>query len=120
MAFNQFLQAAIRQIARHGVLVDYITVTEGQYDVETGTTVNAETTLQVKAFPKRVRATQFNYPSLVGRQVVEFLVAGNAFTASPTTQNKITYLGDTYTLELVSSHTALGEVCLYKLLGVKA
>lgn len=51
MAFNQFLQAAIRQIARHGVLVNYVTVTEGAYDVETGTTVNAETTLQVKAFP---------------------------------------------------------------------
>ena len=120
MAFNQFLQAAIRQIARHGVLVNYVTVTEGQYDVETGTTVNAETVLQVKAFPKRVRATQFNYPNLVGKQVVEFLVAGNAFTTKPSVQDKITYDADTYTIEGISTHTALGDVCLYKILSVKS
>lgn len=120
MPANQFLQAAIRQITRHGVLVDYVTVSEGGYDIESGTTINTETSIQIKAFPKRVKASQFNYPHLIGKQVVEFLVAGNAFTTKPSVQDKITYDADTYTIEGISTHTALGEVCLYKILSVKS
>lgn len=120
MPANQFLQAAIRQITRHGVLVDYVTVSEGGYDIETGTTVNTETSIQIKAFPKRVKVSQFNYPNLIGKQVVEFLVAGNAFTTKPSVQDKITYDSDTYIIDSLSTHTALGEVCLYKLLSVKS
>ena len=45
MSSNQFLQAAIRQIARHGVLVNHVVVSEGGYDIETGTTTNTETSI---------------------------------------------------------------------------
>lgn len=120
MSSNQFLQAAIRQIARHGVLVNHVVVSEGGYDIETGTTTNTETSIQIKAFPKRVKVSQFNYPNLIGKQVVEFLVAGNAFTNKPNVQDKITYNSDTYTVDSISTHTALGEICLYKLLSVKS
>lgn len=120
MAFNQFLQAAIRQIARHGVLVNYITVTEGAYDVETGTTVNTESTVTFKAFPKRLKITQFNYPNLIGKQVIEFLVAGNSLTSLPKPQDKVLYLTDTYTVDSHIAYTALGDICLFKILCVKS
>ena len=120
MASNQFLQASNRQISKHGVSVSYITVLEGAYDVETGTTVNTESTVTLKAFPKRLKITQFNYPNLIGKQVIEFLVAGDSLTSLPKPQDKILYLSDTYTVDSHIAYTALGSICLYKILCVKS
>ena len=117
---NRFLQAAIKQINTHGVSVSYVVVQEGAYDVNTGSVTNTETSSSIKAFPKKVKVSQFNYPTLIGREVLEFLVAGNSLAVSPNSQDKIVYDSNTYTVDSYSEHTALGQVCLYKILAVKS
>jgi hypothetical protein len=117
---NKFLQSAIKLVSRHGLTVSYLQVTEGSYDVNTGSVTNSETTTSIKAFPSQVKVSQFNYPNLIGKQVLEFLVAGSSLGSKPSTQDKIIYSSDTYTVDSFSEHSALGQVCLYKIIAVKA
>lgn len=109
-----------RLITKHGVDVQYVVVTEGAYDVETGTTTNTATSTTIRAYPKRLKITQYNYPNLIGKQAVEFLVEGGALVTPPKTNDKITYAGDEYNVDSFISIVAYGEVKLLKVLTVKS
>lgn len=108
-----------RLITKHGVDVQYGVVTEDAYNVETGTTSNTTTTTTIRAYPKRLKITQYNYPNLIGKQAVEFLVEGGALATPPRTNDKITYAGDEYNVDSFISIVAYGEVKLLKILTVK-
>lgn len=101
-------------------MIDYTVVQEGTYDVNTSTVTNTETVSSFKAFPKKVRVSQYNFPNLIGKEVVEFLVAGDSLLSAPSTQDKIAYDGDTYVVDSYMKHTALAQVCLYKIIAVKS
>ena len=116
---NPYLKATIDALNTHGVTASYIKVQEGEYDPETGSTVNTETTTSIKTYPKAVKVSQYNYPNLIGKTVLKFLVAGNAITGSPSVMDKIEYKSNTYTVDSYTEHTALGEIALYQILGVK-
>lgn len=116
---NQHLLAVINSIALHGITVTYTKVTEGEYNVETGSTVNTETTTSIKTFPKGIKVNQYNYPNLIGKEVIEFLIAGNALTSSPNINDKITKGSSDYTIVSYTEHFANGEAVLYKALAVK-
>lgn len=111
---------ASRLIDKHGVNVQYVIVTEGGYDVETGTNTNTSVSTSIKSYPKRLKITQYNYPNLIGKQAIEFLVVGGVLTSPPKTNDKIIYDSDEYNVDSFISYVAYGEVKLLKILGVKS
>lgn len=115
---NPYLIAVKKSLLEHGVDATYTSVTEGTYNVETGSTTNTETSTTIRVFPKSVRVNNYNYPNLIGKTVVEFLIAGDSIS-SPDTQDIITYNLDKYSVVSYSKHTAQNEITLYKVLCVK-
>jgi len=116
---NPFITSAKRLIYRQGTSIDYINVTTGTYNVETGTVGNTEVTTTVTAFPKRVKVNNFNYPNLIGKEVLEFLVVCEDLPSSPRTSDKISYKGNTYTVESYVEAMARGELVIYKIIASK-
>ena len=117
---NKFLVNTKKHISRHGVLVDFVQVQEGTYDIETSSVTNTETITQIKAYPVAVQVTQYNFPNLVGKEVIKFLIAGDALVAKPSPMDKIIYKGGSYSVLEQQDYTALGEVCLQHLIACKA
>ena len=115
-AVNQFILGARQLIYAHGATVTFKTTTTGQYDVELGTVVTTETSLDVKAFPKKLVATAYNAPNLVGQTLTEFLVVSADLTAKPKFQDLVTYGTETYTVQTVKEHLAEGVPIIYKVL----
>lgn len=115
---NQFLAASIRLIARHGVTVSYKTIARTVDEIE-GTVVEVPTTYSVVMFPKQIQANQYNYPTLVGKEVVMFYLANppNNFTVK--LNDTITYKGIVYKVQSYQEHMAKGQICLYRILSVK-
>lgn len=117
---NKFLTNTKKHITRHGVTIDFIKVEEGVYDTETSTVTNTETVTQIKAYPVAVQVTQYNFPNLVGKEVIKFLIAGDALVTKPSPMDKIIYKGGSYSVVEQQYYTALGEVCLQHLIACKA
>ncbi len=116
---NQFIQEAKYLVYKHGLNVTYTAVVEGVYDVDTSSVTNTETSNTIKVFPKRIKATQYNYPNLVSKQVVEFLVIASDLPSIPGNQDKIVFQSETYSVYTYSEHFALGEKVLYKIIAAK-
>ena len=116
---NPFIKAAKELIYRNGVQISFIVVTEGTYNPATGSSVNTESSTSVIAFPKRVHATNYNYPNLVGKEVVEYLIVATDLSTKPKMQDKITRGSETYSVNSCTEHVALNEVVIYKVLAVK-
>ena len=116
---NDFLQATIRLINRHGIPVTFITVTEGTYDSNTGTVTNSEVETSIVSYPKRFTANQYNMPNLVGKEAMEWLIVASDLSAKPTSQDKIKRGSTVYTVDSVKEIIAQGDPVLYKVLAVK-
>lgn len=114
---NAFMQATARAIDRHGSLATYRVITEGAYDIETDSVVNAETDYSVKMYMKQIKASQFNYPNMIGRESgLFYLLALNlGFTPSPA--DLIIFGGKTYKVDSVQSHSANAQIVLYRVLA---
>ena len=119
MALSPFIISANELINAHGSSVTYYTVTDGTYDSNTGTVTNTEVSTVIKAYPKRITATPYNYPNLVDKQLTQFLIAGNVLATKPKTNDKGTLGTDIYTVTQVQEITADNIVCLYRCLSVK-
>ncbi len=116
---DKYLAITLRAINQHGRVCTYSVITEGSYNIETGSTTNAETTYSVKMYKKHIRANQYNYPSLIGRDSALFYLANNNLSFVPASKDKITIDSVTYTVDSVTEHAADGLVILYKILTVK-
>ncbi len=116
---NPFIISAKRLIYRQGTSIAYVNVSTGVYDVETGTTSNAEVITNVTAFPKRVKVNNYNYPNLVGKEVIEFLVVCEDIPSSPKTSDKINYKDSVYTVESYIEVMARGDLVIYKIIASK-
>lgn len=116
---DKYLSIAIRAINQHGKTCTYTVVTEGLYNIETGTTSNTETSYSIKMYKKHIRATQYNYPSLIGKDSALFYLANNNLSFKPNTKDKITIDSIIYTIDSVTEHSADALVILYKILAVK-
>jgi hypothetical protein len=108
-----------RMIARHGKDCTYKVVTEGTYDVNTSSATNTETEYTLKIYKKNIRVNQFNYPNLVGKDVSMFYLSGLDLVFIPESGDYIEYESDTYKVESVQGHVALGTTELYRIVGVK-
>ena len=117
---NPFLDAAKAAIARNGISADYKVVSAGVYDMLTKTTTNTSATYTIPMYKKHIRATQYNYPDLIGKDAAEFYIVNDSLAFVPKPQDKITYTGNEYTISSYREHIARGEIVLYKIIAVKA
>lgn len=116
---DKYLAIALKAISQHGKSCTYTTVTEGTYNIETGSTTNTETTHTIKMYKKHIRASQYNFPSMIGRDSALFYLANNSLSFIPAPKDKITIDSVTYTVDSITEHAADGLVILYKILTVK-
>ena len=116
---NPFLNSTKRMIDQHGQSVTYTKVTEGVYNIETGSTTNTDTNYSVKMYKKHIKSTQYNYPNLIGRNAVMFYLVNFELEFTPNIRDKITAGGETFDIESIAEHSARGEIVLYKLIAIK-
>lgn len=107
-----------RALARHGQSLLYSTITR-VVDSILGTVVETTTSATLKIYPEPIQATQWNFPTLVGKQVVQFYLAADGLTFTPKVSDEITYQSEVYRINSFQAFTAHGKTVLYKLLGVK-
>lgn len=116
---DRYLAITLRAINQHGKNCTYTVVTEGEYNIETGATTNTQTAYSVKMYKKHIRANQYNFPNMIGRDSAIFYLANNNLGFIPAPQDKITVDNITYIVDSVTEHAADGTVILYKILTVK-
>jgi hypothetical protein len=116
---NQFLQTTTKFILDNGIACSFIQVQEGTYNVETGSSVNSETTYSVTMYKKHIKASQYSYPDLVGKDAAMFYLANNSLAFTPAVRDKIVYSGVTYVVDSIQEHAALGQVILYRIVALK-
>jgi len=117
---NPFLVAAKNAMNRNGTVGTYIAVAEGVYNVETGSVTNTETSYQIKMFKKHLKATQYNYPNLIGKDAGMFYVVNDSLAFTPNHQDKIVFGGVTYSIDSIQEHYARDALILYRLIAVRA
>ena len=117
---NDFLTITKQALAIHGVLGTYVRVSAGVYNVETGTKVDTTSNHSVQMYKKHIKASQYNYPNLIGTDSAVFYVASDSLSFLPSVKDKITYNGEQYKIVSYAEHIARGQVVLYKILATKA
>ena len=115
---NRFLKSATAAINRNGVEMTYTSTSRVVNEIE-GTVVNTTTNHNLKIYPKHTQASQYNHPTLIGKEIIVFYIANNNLPFTIKVSDSITFNGDTYRVNSYQKHVAAGEVCLFKVLGVK-
>jgi hypothetical protein len=116
---NAFLVSTIRQIEKHGQTMTYKAVTEGAYNIETGSTTNTDTSYTVKMYKRHIRANQYNYPNLIGQDAATFYLANHKLAFVPSIRDKIIVDSNTYIIDSITEHRADGQIVLYRILAIK-
>lgn len=107
-----------RAIQRHGQSLPYSTITRTVDPIE-GTVTEVLTSVTLRIYTEPLQVNQWNFPTLVGKSVVQFYMAAEGLSFTPKPSDEITYLGDVYRINSFQSFTAHGKTVLYKLVGVK-
>ena len=107
-----------RALQRHGMDLPYSTITRAVDPIE-GTVTEVPTSVTLRIYPEPLQVNQYNFPTLVGKTVVQFYLAADGLTFTPKPSDEITYLGEVYRVNSIQAHTAHGKTILYKLIGVK-
>ena len=107
-----------RALQRHGMDLPYSTITRTVDSIE-GTVTEVITNVTLRIYPEPLQVNQWNFPTLVGKSVVQFYMAADGLTFTPKPSDEITYLGEVYRVNSIQAHTAHGKTILYKLIGVK-
>ena len=107
-----------RALQRHGQNLTYSSITR-VVDPILGSATETLTSTVLKIYPEPMQANQWNFPTLVGKTVVQFYLAADGLTFTPKPSDEITYLGEVYRVNSIQAHTAHGKTILYKLVGVK-
>jgi hypothetical protein len=118
----QIDQALDYFIDRHGVTVSYLKQSGQVYDPATRKVTSSVITTELKAYPKQIRANTYNYPDLVGQEVIMFYfkakeMQGNSALAKT---DSISYRNQTYKISSYQEHMYQGELKLYRVIAVKA
>lgn len=105
-------------LEKHGITATYTQVSEGVYNLDTGTAGTSTLDYSVKVYMKHMRANQYSFPNLIGKNVGLFYIAAATLLVIPEINDRITYNNKTYTVESVQSHSANGAIVLYRIVGV--
>jgi CYTH domain-containing protein len=116
---NPYLLEAKRAIATHGISLTYKSVANGTYSTATKTTTKTTTNYTVKMYPKQIKANQYNYPTLVGKEVVMFYLVNDSLGFTVKVADSITYNGSDYKIDSFQTHVAQGQLVLYRIVAVK-
>ena len=115
-----FLTATQGAIARHGIDLSYTSKSQtGSYNVETGTVSETVTTVTLKMYPKQVIANNYNFPTLIGKEVVMFYLANTGLTLVPKLNDTIIYKTHVYTVQSFQEHLANTQVALYRIIAIR-
>lgn len=114
-----FLTATQGALQRHGLDLVYSSVTTGVYDVEAGSTTNVNTDYTLRMYPKQVIVNQYNYPSLIGKEVIQFYLANPPLAFTPKLNDEIAYKSTVYRVQSYQEHMASGSIVLYRIIAVK-
>lgn len=117
---ERILRATINAVNTHGSSYTYTSVSAGVYNIETGTSSNTSVNYTVVMYKRHIKATQYNYPSLVGKDTAMFYLANNSLGFEPKANDKIVDGTSTYIVDSVFEHRARGQIALIKILAVKA
>lgn len=118
---NKFLASAIRLITRNGTSCKFWKTGNGSvYNVETGTSSPTKTAYTVTMYPRQVIANQYNFPTLIGKEIVQFYLANNNLGFTPAVNDDITYNSKTYKIVSYQEHVAAGQLVLYRINAVKS
>ena len=119
MITNRFATQSKRLVDKAGKLVSYRQVTDGVYDINTGTVSNSETLTSCKAFKVTADISEKDSPNMVGKEVSVFLIGGLDLDFVPKENDFIDYtnLTETYTVQVgqVKEHWAGDLVSLWRL-----
>ncbi len=115
---NKFLETCTRLISIQGSNVKYKTITRTVDEIE-GTVTEVPVVYSLTAYPKHIQATTYNYPALVGRELIRFYLANNSLSFTPKTTDSIEYKGNNYIIDSIQEHVANGQIVLYRILTVK-
>ena len=107
-----------RALQRHGMDLVYRT-TVRVVDPIQGSVTETPTEYTLRIYPRPMQATQWNFPTLVGKQTVMFYMAADSLAFLPKPSDSITYLGESYRVNSFQSFTAHGKTILYKIIGVR-
>lgn len=115
---NWALAASIAAVNRHGIPMIY-SKSLRVVDEISGTVDTIKFDYNLKMYPKHLQATQFNYPNLIGKDSVMFYLPNSNLGFAVEVSDTISYSGLTYRVNSFQEHFANGEICLYKIIGVK-
>lgn len=116
---NLFLDASVRAMNRHGIPLNYAVITDGAYNVETGTLQQVRTNYELKMYPKQIQANSYNFPNLIGKDVCMFYLANYNLPFVPSLGDEITYNGKVFVVQSYQEHAAQGQIVLYRVVGSK-
>ena len=116
---NDYLNITKTALKIHGKLAIYKRISAGVYNIETGVNTNTSADYSVLMYKKHIKATQYNYPDLIGKDSAIFYVAVDSLSFNPSPKDKILFDSNEYQVSSYMEHMALGQVILYKILGVK-
>lgn len=111
------MQATSRAIDRHGSMATYRVITEGAYDIESDSVVNVETDHSIKMYMKHIKASQFNYPNMIGKESGLFYILAHNLGFTPSPADMVVFNGKTYKVDSVQSHSASAQIVLYRVLA---
>lgn len=117
---NDFISLTKQALKVHGKLATYIRVSSGVYDIETGKSTNSDTSYSIQMYKKHIRANQYNFPNLIGKDSAIFYVSSTDIKFIPHMRDKIVFDNVTYTIDSYVEHSAQGQVVLLKIVGIKA
>ena len=119
MITNRFATQSKRLVDKAGKAITYRRVVDGEYDPEEGEVVNTETSTQCKAFKVQANNSEIMSPSMIGKDISVFLIAGLDLNFVPKANDFIDYsnLTETFTVQVlqVKEHWAGDKVSLWRL-----
>lgn len=116
---NPFTRECKRLIDLHGINVTYNSVSEPVYDVSTGTVTASSTSSTIKSYPRHIKADQYNFPNLIGKEAYMFYIYNYNITFVPKNGDVIIFNNEEYSVDIIQNTIARGEVVLYRVVAVK-
>lgn len=116
---SNFIVSVTRLIAAHGLDLNIASVASGSYNVETAGNSLTKTNYTKKLFPKQVVANNYNYPTLIGKEIVLFYLSNDSLGFTPKINDEITYKSKVFKVSSLYEYVANGAIVMYELLGVR-
>lgn len=110
--------STLRALQRHGLDLVYTTITRTVDPIQ-GSVTDSPTSYTLRIYPRPMQVNQYNFPTLVGKQVVMFYLAADDLAFLPKPSDSITYLGESYRVNSYQAHTAHGKTILYRIIGTR-